>query len=237
MNNLEADLKQNADKQRAVYEARVGGTPTNEIDEAIRVLNEAIDDNDTATGRLQCVHIARNILKAYRAQQTPVATSEAGEALDMVARELDNYALEQRSRGDSNLSPSCIETIRQALTHEPQVKLPIDCMCEAGEALDAIHNDLIEFHNGYDGKTECRVKTIRQALTSKKWMPIESAPKDGTLVCYDKCWSEDGIALAENFGEHWQVLDRDDDTTQFTPTHWQPLPTPPNSETTEGDEG
>ena len=56
------------------------------------------------------------------------------------------------------------------------------------------------------------------------WRPIETAPKDGTnILVYSKgriisaCWS---IAM-----EDWaEVLHG---YTMFPPTHWQPLPKPP----------
>lgn len=68
---------------------------------------------------------------------------------------------------------------------------------------------------------------ISRLVDRLEWKPIESAPKDGEVFCYDLQWSESGVALAEKFPHHWQVSDREDDTVHFKPTHWMPLPLPP----------
>jgi len=75
-----------------------------------------------------------------------------------------------------------------------------------------------------------------------EWKPIDSAPKDGTRVLFGrKAWVTIG---------RWQTVDYDHyagmsirawvaDTagresprmvTDFQPTHWQPLPPPPDQE-------
>ena len=59
---------------------------------------------------------------------------------------------------------------------------------------------------------------------ARAWRPIETAPKDGSLVwgfsSYEKipyacCWDE-GKWISEEYDVH--------------PTHWQPLPPPPEGE-------
>lgn len=42
---------------------------TNNLHDAIDALNRAIDDNETSTGRLQNIHIARNLIKSCLTQQ------------------------------------------------------------------------------------------------------------------------------------------------------------------------
>ena len=61
-----------------------------------------------------------------------------------------------------------------------------------------------------------------------EWQPIETAPKDGTVVVgYDRSnHHADDRNYAEFMrwdGERW----RDPDTWTITPTHWMPLPEPP----------
>lgn len=61
------------------------------------------------------------------------------------------------------------------------------------------------------------------------WMPIESAPKDGTPVLayqagrYFKCWLE---CDQYEGGYFWQ----DEEDSEPSPTHWHPLPSAPASE-------
>ncbi len=60
------------------------------------------------------------------------------------------------------------------------------------------------------------------------WMPIETAPKDGTVILlgheaavFDGWWYEAESAWVD--GERNMY----DDYCHYNPTHWQPLPEPP----------
>ncbi len=64
------------------------------------------------------------------------------------------------------------------------------------------------------------------------WQPVETAPKDGTVVLV---WTRTGPHLAAYLGrrpEGWMEKDGSylltEDTTGL-PTHWMPLPVPPAS--------
>lgn len=53
------------------------------------------------------------------------------------------------------------------------------------------------------------------------WQPIETAPKDGTLVLvYEEC---NGIMLGY-YRTEWREAT---EAMTIQPTHWQPLPEPP----------
>ena len=71
-----------------------------------------------------------------------------------------------------------------------------------------------------------------------KWQPIATAPRGGTIILG---WNEkDGIAIIE-FRPHSSVYNKDSVINQwsvvhdaedyywsdYTPTHWMPLPNPP----------
>lgn len=68
-------------------------------------------------------------------------------------------------------------------------------------------------------------------IMAKFWQPIESAPKNGTLVLLgdfkDPEEHEQGVARwhegmwTDGFQPHWYW------TGSNTPTHWMPLPEPP----------
>lgn len=68
-----------------------------------------------------------------------------------------------------------------------------------------------------------------------KWHDIKDAPKDGIdcgydgvhtrrILAWDKSWSVTNDPVVAYWDDgHWQVEGRDDATTHFKPTHWQPL--------------
>lgn len=94
---------------------------------------------------------------------------------------------------------------------------------------------------GYDP----RVDLIREALSRRpdapsagEWMPIETAPKDGTPILG---WSDEGVAYvcwaywATECGGCWRFFDTGKgDTYAFYPTHWRPLPAQPQADGGEG---
>lgn len=79
---------------------------------------------------------------------------------------------------------------------------------------------------------------IDQLLAERKWQDIASAPKDGTdIIVFDVLSGRGGVGF---FG--WDGDAYDDPVPPFqvfisfnesceTPTHWMPLPQPPNEET------
>lgn len=75
-----------------------------------------------------------------------------------------------------------------------------------------------------------------------EWQPIESAPKDGTLILAWGCWAgeingpDDDPELAivcwdgqrgDYPGFDWMVTGTDAHAAWLKPTHWQPLPDAP----------
>ena len=63
------------------------------------------------------------------------------------------------------------------------------------------------------------------------WMPIDSAPKDGTeVLVWDGAIR--GVLIAEHAHGAWIVCDGEG-WERISPTHWQPLPPPPG----DGDKG
>lgn len=76
---------------------------------------------------------------------------------------------------------------------------------------------------------------IRAALTAAKaggWMPIETAPKDGTAVLVSEGRFCSCVEWNEEF-DWWAVDDNKLGPFRLrgaAPTHWQPLPTPPKEQ-------
>lgn len=69
------------------------------------------------------------------------------------------------------------------------------------------------------------------------WMPIETAPKDQLILVYtpDARWrGAKGVTFGyahSDYNGHKEVISLDGvaGPTGFRPTHWQPLPTPPEA--------
>lgn len=87
-----------------------------------------------------------------------------------------------------------------------------------------------EMPDGYEGGTAVE-RWNRRAPTAKPdsngWLPIESAPKDGTAVLTYR--AAGFVAVAEYIGpaHEWCIVDG---LELIEVTHWQPLPAPPVSE-------
>ena len=66
-----------------------------------------------------------------------------------------------------------------------------------------------------------------------EWQPIETAPKDSTIVLlYGLCvdWASAGVTMGyfnEDYGWRSQETDGYNDPFLLQPTHWMPLPEPP----------
>lgn len=76
-------------------------------------------------------------------------------------------------------------------------------------------------------------------MTEEDWRPIETAPKDGTLVLlgnpeWELAWPGEYAATKppgepdfrwDRYGPRWQRMNMTD--TNLNPTHWMPMPAPP----------
>lgn len=89
--------------------------------------------------------------------------------------------------------------------------------------------DFVAAHERAEG-AEAELETLKSAVSraGETWQPISSAPKDGTeILAYDEgammltCWLEDE-------GAWW-----DNGAMNPAPTHWMPLPDPPQDATTD----
>lgn len=73
------------------------------------------------------------------------------------------------------------------------------------------------------------------------WQPIETAPKDETLILlfgkerYGECYDLDEVVIQIGYWSTWhsgqwrlELFGPNEDTLWFIPTHWMPLPPPPS---------
>ena len=85
-------------------------------------------------------------------------------------------------------------------------------------------------------KLKARIAELEAALTQNQWQPIETAPKDGTLIFV---WYEHPVNKYAVFDikiklanwiidlHEWQVADVGGNVPPIL-THWMPLPHPPD---------
>lgn len=62
-----------------------------------------------------------------------------------------------------------------------------------------------------------------------EWQPIETAPNDGQeVLVFDPNWGTAAVAFREEAtGFPWAIVGGKDDSRPLEPTHWMPLPAPP----------
>ncbi len=71
----------------------------------------------------------------------------------------------------------------------------------------------------------------KQLREERRWMPIETAPKDGRVILLRDDDAHEIIMMSDwwhsyaNGDGHWEYAEAMDD---FNPTHWMPLPGVPN---------
>ena len=63
-----------------------------------------------------------------------------------------------------------------------------------------------------------------------KWRPIETAPKDGTPIIYFDGRHCIGEAFWQDKDEHPPAWWDEANTEEVEPTHWMPLPNPPEEQ-------
>jgi len=129
----------------------------------------------------------------------------------------------------------CLRDLRAALAAHPAPARP----CRWGlDGEDGVSGDAVCRECGQKGtgpyvSTECpRAHPAPAAPPESPWRPIETAPKDGTPI-----WLSDGEARFPLVG-WWEETDEEDSVPTgwwhdaqrfFTPTHWMPLPEPPEA--------
>lgn len=76
--------------------------------------------------------------------------------------------------------------------------------------------------------------TELEAEVARRWQPIETAPKDGSVIVAIGAVPARGgysIIFWDTFHEEWAGYTAEDEKrlVKFPPLHWMPLPEPPNA--------
>lgn len=99
------------------------------------------------------------------------------------------------------------------------------------------------FHRGYDVvwckkcSAEAHVDDWNRrpdAPSAGEWMPIETAPKDGHILAWKDGWGPTEAHLEWGDDEDYQGWVATHQDCDFSPTHWMPLPAPPQADGGEG---
>jgi hypothetical protein len=148
-----------------------------------------------------------------------------------------NHAHRSGEDGEAwgNYEPSvAYERVKAALTAPPHVPQDTHPLTEVREALEkAIRYCDGNANSAGHGKYERdllkkALATLDRVIEGDGWLPIESAPRDGTLMlCY---LPYNGGFITQTY---WHVDGREgvwfDESGEICPTHWRPLPTPPGT--------
>ncbi len=87
-----------------------------------------------------------------------------------------------------------------------------------------------------------RAKAVAAIGAGMSWQSIETAPRDGTTILvghsesvFSAWWEPDGWKTGSGVAG-WVdgCTNNDGDYSTYEPTHWQPLPPPPNTESHDG---
>jgi hypothetical protein len=104
------------------------------------------------------------------------------------------------------------------------------------KALEALEDDIKLLENFVSDRSKFGGETIDSAIKnvctalSRPWRPIETAPKDGTWVV---CVEDDGTKHVAQFNKTWVTEEYDYTSYFIDPTHWMPLPPPPQADNAE----
>lgn len=88
---------------------------------------------------------------------------------------------------------------------------------------------LPEYFLGNGGSNHKLVAFAKACAALKGWLPIESAPKLGGAIINDPKW---GVCEGTRFADgSWGLATFNGSTKKAHPTHWRPLPAPPDRDT------
>src|SRR6266851_2617052 len=87
------------------------------------------------------------------------------------------------------------------------------------------------YYRAADGLLASDSIRLELAALFNPWRPIETAPKDGTMILTFVPWLTYPKTLFwAKYADEWRCP-ATEDAHKYEPTHWLPLPTPPSEDT------
>jgi len=139
------------------------------------------------------------------------------------ARELADFRGEQVVR----LSEECAQL--RARVAELEAHLPRMDGPSRVEYLERRVAELEETEAFLDGQMQ-ELDGLRAKLAEQEWLPIETAPRDGTPILVAIAGDEFRPMLVQSprAKSRWHVVGSESRVLTKEPTHWRPLPAPPD---------
>lgn len=237
-----ADLREALAAFRAAEEAPADTSPKlgpnwttprkHKVEEIARDIRKAvahefrIQDNDTPSYWAVANEFERQIVAALS------AISPSASARDEALEEAATIIEPDIKRFDGELTEAAM-ACRIAARKIRALKRTTPALPVHNEALEEQVFNAIEPHLGAVVSFDQVKRLIRDALRtapvprSGEWLPIETAPRDGSrVICWHELWT--GPACGVHNGRAW-IVGYDLHPFLHQPTHWQPLPAAPSA--------
>ena len=155
---------------------------------------------------------------------------------------------QEKQQNDAIEALKTLEFLYQSHIEETLDEMPIDeddtlvLMQECREAIRTELEDKVKLQEDFNFWKAKAVELAERATLSKtEWLPIESAPRDGTVVLLSVRivknrrgnLNKHKTIMAWHDVTHWKTLNGNSKSDNDF-THWMPLPTPPTGESQKG---
>jgi hypothetical protein len=170
----------------------------------------------TIYGSMEMRHATMRMIDTILAAQPPAAPAEKRTPLDLAPAELNQLAIEAFGEAAARARSSAVSSVLiddlRAFARDPKGYPDSAAAHLCSSAADVLSK-------------------LYSTLPQTSWQPIETAPKDGTLVLICGFGSEGYYVADAKWDGEWLLFhpDNDDHTEpSYNVSYWMPLPAPPS---------